>query len=85
MAALRTHFARLPARLRVEALDLSLAAEAEHFSQASVLRGKIPEAGRHDRLGWLRASAQAVYGAGLISQRELRALDESFSGLDGEL
>ncbi len=85
MAALRTHFARLPARVRVEALDLSLAAEAEHFSQASVLRGQIPEASRHDRLDWLRTSAQAVYGAGLISQRELRALDESFSGLDGEL
>jgi hypothetical protein len=85
MGALRTHFPRLPARLRVEALDLSLAAEAEHFSQASVLRGRIPEASRHDRLDWLRASAEAVYGAGLVSQRELRALDESFSGLDGEL
>ncbi|MGQ0594516.1 MAG: PEP/pyruvate-binding domain-containing protein [Gammaproteobacteria bacterium] len=85
MAALRTHLARLPARLRVEALDLSLAAEAEHFSQASVLRSQIPQASRHERLNWLRASAQAVYGAGLISQRELRALDESFSGLDGEL
>jgi len=85
MAALRTHFARLPARLRVEALDLSLAAEAEHFSQASVLRGQIPKASRHERLDWLRASAQAVYGAGLVSQRELRALDESFSGLDGEV
>jgi hypothetical protein len=71
--------------VRVEALDLSLAAEAEHFSQASVLRGRIPEASRRDRLDWLRASAEAVYGAGLISQRELRALDESFSGLDGEL
>jgi hypothetical protein len=65
MAALRTHFPRLPARLRVEALDLSLAAEAEHLSQASVLRGQIPTASRHDRL--LRVSAQAVYGAGLIS------------------
>ncbi len=85
MAALRRHLARLPGRLRVEALDLSLAAEAEHVSQASVLRGQIPKASRRERLSWLHASAQAVYGTGLISQRELRALDESFAGLDGEL
>ncbi|MGH8567131.1 MAG: PEP/pyruvate-binding domain-containing protein, partial [Gammaproteobacteria bacterium] len=85
MAALRTHFARLPARLRVEALDLSLAAEAEHFSHAAVLRGRIPGASRRERLDWLRADAQAVYGAGLLSSRELAALGGSFAALGGEL
>jgi hypothetical protein len=84
MSALRAHFARLPARLRVEALDLGIAAEAEHVSQATHLRGQLPGASRRERIAWLRASAEAVYGAGLISRRELEGLGRSFAALDQE-
>jgi hypothetical protein len=84
MAVIREEFPWIrKSEVRLEALDTSLALEAENIAAATALRKQLPNATRRARLVWLSDTADAIYGAGLISERELNALRESFARLKG--
>ena len=68
------------ARLRV--LDLSLAAEAENFRQGTRLRQALGRATRAHQVNWIRQSALAAYGTGLINKRSLEAALDSLARLE---
>ena len=67
---------------RLALLDSSLALEGEHFVAASQLRDAAATATRQQRLTWIKSSAEAIYGAGLISARQKTALMEALVRLD---
>jgi hypothetical protein len=69
---------------RLDALNLSLALEREHFRTATLLRQPLPNASRHTRLTWLKKSTAALYGIGLISARQWHAVQEHFATLQGD-
>lgn len=54
------------------------------FQPATRLRTGLAGATRGERLAWLRAAAEASYGAGLLSHRELDALLGALSRLQAE-
>jgi len=79
MALLRDDLSKFPtAELRLAALETSLALETMNFSSATALRQQLPRATRRQRLDWLEADASAIYGAGLISDRERKQLRSTF-------
>lgn len=79
MALLRDELPKFPtAEARLAALETSLALETMNFSSATALRQKLPRATRRQRLDWLEAGASAIYGAGLISDRERMQLRSTF-------
>ncbi len=63
------------------ALDLSLALELEAFRVGTVLVGQLPQVTRATRLAWLRMAGSALYGSGLISTRQWRAIQDSLQRL----
>ncbi|MGI9303781.1 MAG: PEP/pyruvate-binding domain-containing protein [Gammaproteobacteria bacterium] len=67
----------------LDVVDLGLALELEHFVAATALRERLPQATRSERIEWLAASAGAIFGAGLISARELKELRDTFGRLQG--
>ncbi|MEE9148709.1 MAG: PEP/pyruvate-binding domain-containing protein [Candidatus Tectomicrobia bacterium] len=69
---------------RLDALDLSLALEREHFRSATLLRQQLAHASRRTRLSWLEESTAALYGSGLLSAREWGAMQDHFAALQGE-
>ncbi|MEN8180255.1 MAG: PEP/pyruvate-binding domain-containing protein [Pseudomonadota bacterium] len=69
---------------RLAMLDVSLALEATHFTVATELRKRMDSASRRRQLDWLRSAIQAIYGAGLVSQRQRKALDVSLARLKGK-
>ena len=82
MAALRDLVTRADTpELRIMILDTSLALDTEHFSAATELRDPFEQATRAQRIEWLKQSANAIYGSGLISKRQLDALQQSFAEL----
>ncbi|MEE8343126.1 MAG: PEP/pyruvate-binding domain-containing protein [Gammaproteobacteria bacterium] len=60
---------------RIAILDTSLALESEHFAAATQLREQLGKATRRQQVRWLVASANAIYGSGLITQRQRSALN----------
>lgn len=66
---------------RLQAMDLSLALEQEYFRTATLLRSALPHATRSQRLQWLETSVATLYGTGLLSAREWKALQETFATL----
>ncbi|HRZ62809.1 MAG TPA: hypothetical protein P5163_19665, partial [Rubrivivax sp.] len=66
---------------RLGALDLSLAVEQEHLRLAAALRERLGAMTRAEAIALLQASANAAYGTGLLTDREVRALEESFKSL----
>ncbi len=84
MAEIRQQFARSKgAKSRLAALDTSLALEVENFTAATALKKRLNGASRRERLQWLRESTFAIYGAGLISARQLGDLQGALSNLEG--
>lgn len=82
MASLRRQLPALPeAGQKITALDLSLALEQEVFSAASALIAAQAGAPRAQRLTWLGPMVTALYGSGLISARQLHALQASLRRL----
>lgn len=80
MAALRERQTRpRTPNTRLGLLDTSLALETEHFAAATALRGRLANASRLERLEWLHTSVNAIYGAGLISDRQRQELHSSFA------
>ncbi len=70
------------AGLRLRVLDASLLVEAEHFVAATALTEAAPTLSRREQLELLGASADANYGSGLLSARQLAALEAVLAGLD---
>ena len=66
---------------RLRLLDLSLAAEQENLRLASQLRDRIGKSSRAQDLALLRAAANASYGAGLLTDREVAGLENAFAAL----
>src|SRR6187397_86729 len=72
---------------RLGLLDLSLAAESEHFRAAVELRSADDKGAKTTRAGMiarLKAGADASYGAGLIGARERAELDKSWARFVGD-
>jgi hypothetical protein len=69
------------ASVRMQIIDTSWIIEKEHFKAASELRQQLAQATRLERLKWLRSSTYALYGAGLISQRQLEDLKAVYKGI----
>jgi hypothetical protein len=65
------------ARQMLEMLDLSLDLEHEAFQLGNAWLENLPRTDRLRRLDWLQGSCRVIYGIGLISHRELDALDGS--------
>ncbi|TLS75338.1 phosphoenolpyruvate synthase [Mariprofundus erugo] len=61
---------------RLRLFQASLMLEREVFVRANRLPLLFPQAGRAQRLGWLRHLEKALAGAGLLSQRQLDAFLE---------
>ena len=66
---------------KLDLMDTSLVLESQLFRSANELLETLPETSRRQRLRWLNSSAEAIYGIGLISSRQLQSLQESFSSL----
>jgi hypothetical protein len=69
--------------LRLRALDLAVALEAEHFKAAAELRAVAGQVSRADELVLLSAAAEAAYGCGLVNGRERAELRATFRRLAG--
>ena len=67
---------------RLALIDAGLALESQHFVAATSLVDRLPTATREQRLGWLRAGVEAVFGAGLASPRQRLALQTELARLD---
>jgi hypothetical protein len=66
---------------KLDLLDTSLVLESQLFRSANDLLETLAGASRRQRLHWLNGCAEAIYGIGLISSRQLQSLQESFSSL----
>lgn len=85
LVALREALPHIPhAQRRLAVLDAHVVLEDEHFAAATMLRQQLAQGTRQQRLAWLRTSADAAYGVGLMSPREWRALRQSLTRLAGD-
>ena len=66
---------------RLRLLQASLIIEQELFVRANRLLGINPEAGRAERIAWLRLLGTALYGTGLISERQRLAFQGELDAL----
>ena len=69
-----------PSRL-LELLDLSLDLEQAAFQGANLWLQALPANNRQQRLQWLRHHCRVIYGLGLLSRRQLQALEQSLEAL----
>lgn len=69
--------------LRLVMLNTSLALEAAHFAAATELDSQRAVASRKIHIAWLGDAMRAAYGAGMLSQRQYLALEESLTRLVG--
>lgn len=69
------------ARARLAMLHASLDLERTAFTSGSALTPGLATATRRQQLDWLRKGTGAIYGSGLISQRQMNALDWSLEQL----
>ena len=82
LADLREALPRLrQASARLAVLDLSMDVEAENFRASAMLRNKLGNATRHQRVALLAAALQGAYGTGMINLRERAALQETLAQL----
>lgn len=82
MASIREQIASVPgAGRRVALLDLSRAVEDEYFRVGVDGLPALAGAPRRAQLVALQDAAQAAYGAGLMSARQLRAIEQGVSEL----
>ena len=66
---------------RLQAMDASIAVEAEYFIVSQEVIDSLAGRTRREYLQTLQDAARALYGAGLVSNRELQALDASLTTL----
>lgn len=83
---LRDHgYAAVSANARVAAIDASLEAEQGFMVAASQALPLMPPLSREQRLAWLGHAARALYGMGLLTDREAESLTASLKTLDGKV
>lgn len=70
---------------RLAIVDVSLAAENAYLVSASQLLPRMSSGARADYLKSMAVTTRALYGAGLLTGREWKALDESLGKLDGSI
>jgi hypothetical protein len=80
LAAIREQVMRSP-RAALTALDASVALEHEAFAAANHLRGELAGSSRRRRLCWIGHLNDALYGVGLLSQRQRQAIAGSLAVL----
>jgi hypothetical protein len=84
MAEIRRQLGRMKrAESRLAAIDAGLSLEVENFAAATALKKRLEEASRAERLAWLRQGSVAIYGAGLISDRQLKDVQRVFGEMKG--
>jgi hypothetical protein len=82
MALIRSHLLELGLpSVRLIALDTSLQAGVNAFSDSRQLLDTVPRASRAHLLDWLDIASQAMYGMGLLSYRELGELSQALEAL----
>ncbi|MGE5258717.1 MAG: PEP/pyruvate-binding domain-containing protein [Hyphomicrobiales bacterium] len=82
LAVMREQLGSAGNRQQTQALlDASLALERDMFATAATLLDRLPRASRADRLSWLQAAADGLYGIGFVSGRQRAALQEAFDGI----
>jgi hypothetical protein len=81
LAQLREALPKLPPALRVAALKLSLAVEADTFATGLSLLKDMPRGSLAGRLALLGNAAEALYGVGLLTAREHQAAQQALSRL----
>lgn len=81
LAQLREALPTLPPALRVAALKLSLAVEADTFATGLSLLKDMPRSSLAGRLALLGNAAGALYGVGLLTAREHQAAQQALSRL----
>jgi hypothetical protein len=69
------------AKQRLAVLDVSILLESELFRIGNVMLEQLAGANRRERLSWLATYADGIYGVGLISARQHRALQKNLSVL----
>jgi len=67
---------------RVRLLLASLAMEQESYAVGNQLVDHDPGASRATRLQWLRSLSSALYGSGLLSERQRQAMDQRMAALE---
>jgi hypothetical protein len=78
MAALRNNLSIFGgAHQMLAGLNLSLTLENDVFRSANDLLENIEQATRRERLAWLKETTAALYGSGIISERQQKALTDS--------
>lgn len=86
LAELRENCDSQPIAGQVRILQLAQAIEQTVFATASDLLKNLNSKTRLERLGWLRHTAQAIYGTGMISKRQWLSVQESLDRIEtGEL
>ncbi len=76
MAAIREYLPRFGGSVyRMLALDLSILLEKEHYIAATELHKQLKTRERQQLLQYVTSSLKAMYGAGLISKRQLKAIE----------
>lgn len=85
LALIRDRFQSFgPAAKRLAALDASHHAALAAFTASRRLLEEQPQASRARRLEWLRLAAEALYGMGLLNERERLELDGAVGQLSGD-
>jgi len=78
LAILRDGFSdTVDAKQRLAVLDVSLLLESELFRIGNAMVERLAETNRRERLSWLATYADGIYGIGLISNRQRRALQQN--------
>jgi hypothetical protein len=70
-------------RVRLALLDASLILEQDLFLTGSILTDQLPQASAKERLEWLKACVNGLYGIGLISRRQREGLLETLQTISG--
>lgn len=83
LESIRSGIGKLPRiNNRLALLDVSLRLEKAFFITATELLQDMATTSRAERLQWLRHTHAALYGVGLLSQRQKAQLDKSLSTFD---
>ncbi len=77
--------AQVPPAHRMSVIDASLAAENRYMVLASRATQDVATLPREARIGRLSAAAQALYGIGLLDEREAQSLREAADALSGSV
>jgi hypothetical protein len=84
LASVRGHLRSVgDRRARLALLDASLSLEQDLFLTGTILMDRLPRASRKERLEWLEACVNGLYGMGLISGRQREALFDAFQSISG--